>query len=69
MVIYFCEVGDVVGEGSVYVNLGNVYGVFGDFQKVLIFYEKQFYIVKEVGDKFFEGYVYVNFGNVYFNFG
>ena len=44
------EVGDRVGEGNAYGNLGNAYQSLGDFRKAIEYHEKHLEIAIEVGE-------------------
>ena len=61
--------GDRVGEGSSYGNLGNAYHSLGDFRKALEYHERHLKIAKEVGDRAGEGRSYGNLGNAYHSLG
>ena len=57
------EVGDKVGEGGVYSNLGNVFRGLGYLTKAITYHECHLKIAKEVGDKAGEGIAYGNLGS------
>ncbi|XP_044170136.1 tetratricopeptide repeat protein 28-like [Acropora millepora] len=59
------EVGNRVGEGSAYGNLGSAYQSLGDFRKAIEYHEKHLKIAIEVGDRVGEGNAYGNLGNAY----
>ena len=59
------EIGDRVGEGSVYCYLGLVYESLGDFQGAIEHYTQSVSIAKEVGDRSGEGYTYAALGSAY----
>ena len=61
--------GDKVGEGCAYGNLGNAYHSLGDFQKAIEHHELRLKIAKEVGDKAGEGRAYGNLGIAYRSLG
>ena len=62
-------IGDKVGEGSAYNNLGITYHRLGDFKTALDYYERQLQIAKEVGNKAGEGIGYGNLGSAYQSLG
>ena len=59
------EVGDKVGEGISYGNLGNAYQGLGQFKTAIQYHQRHLEIAKEVGDKAGEGKSYGNLGNDY----
>ena len=61
--------GDRVGEGMAYCNLGNPYYSLGDFQKAIEYLERYLKISKEVGDRAGEGKAYGNLGVAFRNLG
>ena len=61
--------GDKVGEGCAYGNLGNAYHSLGDFQTAIEHHELRLEIAKEVGDKAGEGCAHGNLGNAYHSLG
>ena len=63
------EIGDWVGEGGAYGNLGNAYQSLGDYQKTIEYHEKRLKIAKEIGDQVGEGQAYGNLGNAYQSLG
>ncbi|XP_074608622.1 tetratricopeptide repeat protein 28-like [Acropora palmata] len=62
-------VGDRVGEGSAYGNLGNAYQSLGDFRKAIEHHEKHLEIAKEVGHRVGERNAYGHLGNAYWSLG
>ncbi|XP_067024118.1 tetratricopeptide repeat protein 28-like isoform X2 [Acropora muricata] len=63
------EVGDRVGEGNAYGNLGNAYQSLGEFRKAIEYYEKHLEIAIEVGDRFGEETAHGNLGIAYQSLG
>ena len=63
------EVGDRVGEGRIYGNLGNAYQSLGDFRKAIEYHEKHLKIATEVGYRVGEGTAYGGLGNAYRSLG
>ena len=56
------EVGNRVGEGNAYGNLGIAYRSLGDFRKAIEHHEKRLEIAIEVGNRVGEGNAYGNLG-------
>ena len=54
------EVGDRVGEGAAYGNLGNAYQSQGDFSQAIEYHAQCLAIAQEVGDRVGEGGAYGN---------
>ena len=63
------EIGDRVGEGNAYGNLGIAYDSLGDCQKTIQYHEKHFKIAKEIGDRVGEGNAHGNLSNAYWSLG
>ena len=63
------ELGDRVGEGAAYGNLGIDYHSLGDFQKAIEYHERNLRISNELGDRAGEGRAYGNLGNAFRNLG
>ncbi|XP_044170126.1 tetratricopeptide repeat protein 28-like, partial [Acropora millepora] len=63
------EVGNRVGEGNAYGNLGNAYRSLGDFRKAIEYHEKHLEIAIEVGHRIGEGNAYGSLGNAYDSLG
>ena len=61
--------GDKVGEGMSYGNLGNAYQRLGQFKTAIQYHQRHLEIAKEVGDKAGEGASYGNLGNAYGSLG
>ena len=61
--------GDKVGEGRGYGNLGNAYLGLEQFQTAIEYHQRHLEIAKEVGDKAEEGGSYGNLGNAYHGLG
>ena len=61
----FKEVGDRVGEGRAYGNLGNAYRSLGKFQEAINYHNQDLSIAQEVGDRAGEGRAYGNLGHAY----
>ena len=59
------EVGDKVGEGGAYTNLGIAYRNMGDFKTAIMYQRKHLIIAKEKGNKSGEGIAYSNLGIAY----
>ena len=59
--------GDRVGEGLAYGNLGYAYDNLGEWQKAIEYHERHLKISKEVGDRAGEGEAYFNLGNAFHN--
>ena len=59
------EIGDRVGKGRAYGNLGNTCQSLGDYQKAIEYHEKRLKIAKEIGDRAGEGRAYGSLGNAY----
>ena len=58
------EVGDRVGEGGAYGNLGIAYGSQRDCIKAIAHLSQHLAIAKEVGDRAGEGGAYANLGHI-----
>ena len=59
------EVGDRVGEGAAYGNLGNAYRSQGDFSKAIKYHAQRLAIAKEESDRAGKGRAYGNLGCAY----
>ena len=57
--------GDKVGEGKSYGNLGNAYQGLGQFKTAIEYQQRHLEIAKEVGDRAGEGQSYGNLGNAH----
>ena len=63
------ELGDRVGEGRTYNNLGWAYHMLGDFNQAIEYHKQHLSIAKELGDRAGEGSAYNNLGLVYHKLG
>ena len=63
------ELGDRLGKGKAYCNLGNSHLNLGEFEKAFDCHESYLKIATEVGDKLGEGTAYSNLGNVHYSLG
>ena len=61
------EIGDRVGEGRAYKNLGIAYQSLRDFQKAIEYHEKDLKTKIEIGDRAGKGRAYGNLGDTYFS--
>lgn len=52
------ELGDRIGEGNAYGNLGIVYNSLADFEQAIACHEKHLRVAKEMEDRTGEGRVY-----------
>ena len=57
--------GDRVGEGGAYGNLGNAFQSLGDLKQAILYHNQHLSIAKEVGDRAGEGAAYCNLGNAF----
>ncbi len=65
----FRKIGDVEGEGSSLLNLGSVYGCWGQYAKAVEYYEKSLEIKRKIGDVKGEGSTLMGLGEVYRHLG
>ena len=63
------ELGDKVGEGRVYSNLGIAYQSLGDFKQAVKYHKQDLSIAKELGDRAGEARAYGNLGIAYQSLG
>ena len=63
------EIGDRVGEGAAYGNIGDTYYSLSDFRKAIEYHERHLKIAKEIGDRAREGGAYGNLGDAYGSLG
>ena len=61
--------GDRLGEGCAYGNLGNAFESLGDFKRAIEYHQNRLSIAKQVGDRAGEGRAYGNLGIAYRSLG
>jgi len=67
--VVFEELGDLVGMGAVFTNIGNVYALVGDYPAALELYRRALAIQEELGDRNAIASNTMNIGNVHWSTG